>query len=301
VRRRLRRGFTLVELLVVIAVIALLAALIVPALGGMRQRAAISLSRSNLHQLGTALAAYAAERGGHLPASVYPPRPGEPRFHWTDALWPFLGVRDVYLSPCLTGEELSRMSTPFHHDASLTFGGYGYNYQYLGNGRFNAAWSAPWDAPFHGRLGSTLADPAGTIAVADTHGSRADKVNNANGRTLDSPWTSQGTFTIDPPLASRTLGSRGSRRADGGPTASANYGNEGGGDGVLMGEGGAAHSRPGDPVCRATPAERNLGLVNIVFLDGHVDGMTARRMDDANGDGEVDNGLWNGLGRPDTR
>ena len=291
----------MVELLVVVAAIGILVAILIPTVAGVRARALAASSRSNLHQIGIALQAYAAQCGGFLPASVYPPRPPEPRFHWTDAVWPFLERREVYLSPCLTEEERSRMTTPFAHDASLTFGGYGYNYQYLGNGRYNTTWSSPWNEPFHARLGSSLAAPARTIAVCDTNGSKADKVNNAGGRTLESPWTSQGTFTVDPPLASLTIGSRGSRRADGGPTASSNYGNEGGGDGVLVGEGGAAHSRPGDPVCRATPAERNLGLVNVVFLDGHVEALSLRRLDDSDEDGEVDNGLWNGLGRPDIR
>jgi len=296
-----RDGFTLVELLVVVAAIGILVAILIPTVAGVRARALAASSRSNLHQIGIALQAYAAQCGGFLPASPPPPRPPEPRFHWTDAVWPFLERREVYLSPCLTEEERSRMTTPFAHDASLTFGGYGYNYQYLGNGRHDAAWPSPYDRPFHARLGAMITRPARTVALCDTDGCRARSVNNASGDTMDSPWSANGVYAADPPLASRTLGSMGCRRSPTLPGTGGNYGYQGGADGVLLGEGGATSSVPGDPICRATPSPRNLGKVGVLFLDGHADPFLQQELDDANGDGQVDNGLWNGLGRPDVR
>jgi len=193
------------------------------------------------------------------------------------------------------------MLTPFAHDPSITFGGYGYNYQYLGNGRHNASWPEPSSTPFHARLGAMVSAPARTIAIADSNGTKAQQIDNAGGQTMDSPWSAHGVYALDPPLASRNLGSRGARRTSGGPTGSANYGYQGGGDGVLMGEGGATIGRPGDPVCRATPAPRNMGKVSSAFLDGHVESLLPSELDDSNGDGSVDNGLWNGLGQADRR
>jgi len=63
------RGFSLVELLVVITIISLLAGLLLPALekalGSARQVACVN----NLKQLGTALHMYAGDYGDYLPGS----------------------------------------------------------------------------------------------------------------------------------------------------------------------------------------------------------------------------------------
>ncbi len=62
-----RRGFTLVELLVVISIIALLIALLLPALAKAKRLALRAVSASNMHQVGIALAEYANEYRGQYP------------------------------------------------------------------------------------------------------------------------------------------------------------------------------------------------------------------------------------------
>jgi prepilin-type N-terminal cleavage/methylation domain-containing protein len=57
-----RRGFTLVELLVVIAVLACLFALLLPAVQAAREAARAASCRSNLHQLGVAILDYEGRR-----------------------------------------------------------------------------------------------------------------------------------------------------------------------------------------------------------------------------------------------
>ncbi len=55
------RGFTIIELLVVISIIALLVGLLLPAIGTARDNARVNASKSNLRQLGVAHEIYAAD------------------------------------------------------------------------------------------------------------------------------------------------------------------------------------------------------------------------------------------------
>lgn len=65
--RPVRRGFTLVELLVVIGIIAVLIAILLPALQKARQAAQLTSCMSNLKQIGNASANFAVEHQGYYP------------------------------------------------------------------------------------------------------------------------------------------------------------------------------------------------------------------------------------------
>jgi prepilin-type N-terminal cleavage/methylation domain-containing protein/prepilin-type processing-associated H-X9-DG protein len=69
--RKHHSGFTLVELLVVIGIIAVLIGILLPALNKARQAARTTVCLSNLRQCGTAWVMYLSESKGHLPHNFW--------------------------------------------------------------------------------------------------------------------------------------------------------------------------------------------------------------------------------------
>jgi prepilin-type N-terminal cleavage/methylation domain-containing protein/prepilin-type processing-associated H-X9-DG protein len=103
-----QRGFTIVELLVVIAVIGILVAMLLPAIQAAREAARRASCTNNLKQIGIATHNYQSARG-HLPPPNLPPTGGEGSFFST---W---GSTFVAILPYL--EESSRYG---NYDANET-------------------------------------------------------------------------------------------------------------------------------------------------------------------------------------
>ncbi len=64
-----RRGFTLIEVLVVVAIIALLIAILLPSLSRVREQAKIGVCKANIQQVGVMVSTYQAEFQGYNPVN----------------------------------------------------------------------------------------------------------------------------------------------------------------------------------------------------------------------------------------
>lgn len=130
-------GFTLVEALVSIAIIAVLVALLVPGLGALRARARATECRSHLRQIALGALAYSSASKEHLPPAIlYFAREGsivaqgwdytQVGSEWSPGtLWPYIGDGRVLQSP-----DLPSPSDP--DGTQEPFTGYNYNTTYLG-------------------------------------------------------------------------------------------------------------------------------------------------------------------------
>lgn len=96
----LRKAFTLIELLVVISIIALLMAVMLPALGRAREHGKSVLCKNNLKQVGLTLALYAEDNKNKLPlppkceGHQYPYAWTSVEGYYVEVLAPYVGKAD---------------------------------------------------------------------------------------------------------------------------------------------------------------------------------------------------------------
>jgi prepilin-type processing-associated H-X9-DG protein/prepilin-type N-terminal cleavage/methylation domain-containing protein len=260
----LARGFTLVELLVVIGIIAVLISILLPALSNVRKHATALKCMTNLRSFGQAWQQYAnTNRGTCVPGRL--PTGGAPggifdlgenrtyRPRWYELLGAELRMQanpnpsEVEDDKWTINNELFLCPAEPDYNNSRNYP-YGYNYQFLGNAR-------PLMSTQKGYINypvkASAIAAAKTIMVADSLGTAAGK--STADRTGYSPTGSHNPFArlnkgwcIDPPR--------------------------------LTGKSDYADPERREPQDRSGPDARHQGKANVLFCDGHVEAMAPTDM-----------------------
>jgi prepilin-type N-terminal cleavage/methylation domain-containing protein/prepilin-type processing-associated H-X9-DG protein len=198
-----RRAFTLIELLIVIALIAVLTAILLPAINLMTETSRRVVCLGNLHQMALACGAYTSANEGQFPIAydfdddgvrsyshawdfTTITQPGQPQVVIAGLLWPGQSVSKIQQCPSFDGSA-NWIADPYT--------GYNYNTSYIGHGQFETV-------PTPAKIGQ-IPNPAGTALFGD-----GQYIAGAN-KLMRAPWPSPG----DADFVGRWAGTQGFRHA----------------------------------------------------------------------------------------
>ena len=167
-QNRERRGFTLVEILVVIAIVSLLAAILFPAFARSRENARRASCQSNLRQMGLVLGQYLQDYDETYPNVLF----GTPTaannysgdYRWMDAVYPYIKNTQVFSCP-------SASHLKYTPNTPDEYGSYAYNSAYFLDGSPDEQTPpcSKWDKGYGVRL-SQVENAAQTIWATDANG-----------------------------------------------------------------------------------------------------------------------------------
>lgn len=293
-----KRGFTLVELLVVIGIIAILMGILLPSLSRARQTAIAVQCASHMRQIAMGWMLYAdASKGAIVPAR--PPKmpaAGQNVFDvgngeiWRPRWYTLMGSASGMLcfanpSALQADENRQQITNPLFicpavpDWTSSRHTSYGYNHQFLGNARNKTGTPAGTINPILFPVKVARVNGSQTVMFTDSMGTAAGKprdqrrAHNDDGDLIDTFALGNHAFTLDPPRLTPN-----SDRCD---------------DNYRQDEN------------RSAPDPRHKGKANVAFCDGHVDAMTLEELGYiTNADGTIPatapgahNRLFSGTGR----
>lgn len=162
-------GFTLIEILVVVAILALLVSILLPSYANARHLAHSTTCAASIRQLGVGMHTY-LQQYGTFPAHQF--ILGSLRIRWWQAMALELKGYTVSSCPAVPEWELGRNNA------------YGYNYKYIGSGRENLVGPT---APYERHPVKSLHAPSRTIAFGDSDGTgwKTQHRNIGNGNDVD--------------------------------------------------------------------------------------------------------------------
>lgn len=159
-----RSRFTLVELLVVIAVIAVLLSLLMPALKGAMEKCTALKCAGNLKQVGIALCMYVSDHDGVSPVICVNPKIDD-TYHWfgNPGIWPYLSSKEAKTAGAFANSIVNCPKSGGYAYLAYSYGRmYTYNLKLFKDGSWpNYCNLAP------PRL-SKVATPSGTIEVYES-------------------------------------------------------------------------------------------------------------------------------------
>ena len=168
------KAFTLVELLVVLAIIATLAALLFPVFAQAKSAAQSTAGLSNINQMGKGVQLYLMDFDDEYPLAAY--ATSNTKFvMWFELVDPYIKNKDVWFCP---GSRVSRID-----GSGKSSSHWGYNFSYLTNFMLDFS-----NADSHMAVSaSDIDDPAGTVILTAARSSKSTSWCGDDGKLLLPP------------------------------------------------------------------------------------------------------------------
>lgn len=218
------KGFTLIEMLIVIAIIALLAGMLLPVYSAARNRAHQTVCLANLKQIGMAIEMYCSDNDGRMPMQSYLTRfhqwwsedtghiqdecLGDPEHpvYWYEALESYVGNEQIWYCPSVgLDDKVVNPENPSYRIPTFREMGTSYAFNYR---------TPPRDTPYRGPTfifsGAQLDRIPSTVSLAwdmphwrypNNHNVRSPHHNGVNALHADGavrwePFTTEGQAVV---------------------------------------------------------------------------------------------------------
>lgn len=163
---RPRAGFTLIEMLVVIAIIGLLAAILFPVFSRVRENGRRAACMSNLKQIWLGAMQYVQDCDDMLPAITYgdTAKPTTHYYRWMDVIEPYVGNTQVFSCPSDHINPGYVYATKLTNTSTTTNGSYGLNNTYNNSKTQPASqWNVSASGGTYDKKYGAIAAPSTTI------------------------------------------------------------------------------------------------------------------------------------------